>query len=269
MNAVTPFNVKRVVVALESACENLAALERTARLAQRTKAELHAIFLEDPRLFEAAALPFTRYVCLASGTCSPLETSRIEEDLRAMAARARRRIEDLARRYDITCSFAAVRGDRSAAMDNAGCDDLLVMDSVTRGMGQFLALPSDWSKAVTNCGRSCLLLAPGETGSRNILVLHDGSPAADRALAAARALDGEGGAKLILARATPTVAKLPEADRSFEVRDLMTINAAELRRAIGHERCGLVVAPASLVAGHQAALADFLAAPSCALLLVA
>jgi nucleotide-binding universal stress UspA family protein len=266
MNAVTRFKVKRVVVALESACENLAALERAARLAQRTNAQLHAIFLEDPRLFEAAALPFTRYVCLASGTCNPLETGRIEEDLRAMAARARRRIEDLARRFDITCSFAAVRGDRSAVMDNAGCDDLLVMDSVTRGMGQFLALPSDWSKAVTNCGRSCLLLAPSGVAARNILVLHDGSPAADRALAAARALDGEGGAKLILAR---TPGAVVGADRALDMRELRVINAADLRRAIGHERCGLVVVPASLAAAHQAELADFLAAPSCALLIVA
>jgi nucleotide-binding universal stress UspA family protein len=266
MSAVTPFKVKRVVVALESACENLAALERAARLAQRTKAELHAIFLEDPRLFEAAALPFTRYVCLASGTCSPLETGRIEQDLHAMAARSRRHLEALAQRFNITCTFEAVRGDRSAAMDNAGCDDLLVMDSTTRGAGQFLALPSDWSKAVTNCGRSCLLLAPSGAQARNVLVLHDGSPAADRALAAARALDGESGAKLILARLSGSAIA---ADATLEVRDLMSVNAAELRRAIGHERCGLVVAPASLVAGHQTALADFLAAPSCALLIVA
>jgi nucleotide-binding universal stress UspA family protein len=266
MNALTPFKVKRVVVALESACENLAALERAARLAQRTKAELHAIFLEDPRLFEAAALPFTRYVCLASGTRGPLETSKIEQDLHAMAERARRRLKELADRFNVTCSFEAVRGDRSAAMDNAGCDDLLVMDSVTRGMGRFLSLPSDWSKAVTNCGRSCLLLAPGAVEARNILVLHDGSPAADRALAAARAMDGEGGAKLILARVSGATST---PDRTLEIRDLMTVNAAELRRAIGHERCGLVVVPASLVAGHQADLADFLSSPSCALLIVA
>lgn len=266
MNALTPFKVKRVVVALESACENLAALERAAHLARRTKAELHAIFLEDPRLFEAAALPFTRYVCLASGTCSPLESSKVEQDLHAMAARARRRIQDLARRFGITCSFEAVRGDRSAALDNAGCDDLLVMDSVTRGMGQFLKLPSDWSKAVTNCGRSCLLLAPSGVAARNVLVLHDGSPAADRALAAARALDGEGGAKLILAR---TPGAQVAVDRALDIRELTVINAADLRRAIGHERCGLVVAPAPLVGRHQEELADFLSAPSCALLIVA
>lgn len=264
--SVAAFQVKRVVVALESACENLAALERAARLAQRTKAKLHAIFLEDPRLFEAAALPFTRYVCLASGTCSRLETSTIEQDLHAMAARSRRRLEELAGRFNISCSFEAVRGDRSAAMDNAGCDDLLVMDSTTRGAGQFLALPSDWSKAVTNCGRSCLLLAPSGATARNVLVLHDGSSGADRALAAARALDGESGAKLILARLSGSAIA---ADATLEVRDLMSVNAAELRRAIGHERCSLVVAPASLVTGYQADLADFLAAPSCALLIVA
>lgn len=266
MNALTTFKVKRVVVALESACENLAALERAARLAQRTHAALHAIFLEDPRLFEAAALPFTRYVCLASGTRSPLESSQIEQDLYAMAARARRRVQDLARRFDISCSFEAVRGDRSAALDNAGCDDLLVMESATRGLGRFLALPSDWSKAVTNCGRSCLLLAPDAGTGRNVLVLHDGSPAGDRALAAAQALDGAGGAKLILAR-TPGVSVV--VDRASEIRELTVINAADLRRAIGHERCGLVVVPAPLAARHQAELADFLAAPSCALLIVA
>ena len=267
MSATAAFHVKRVVVALESACENLSALERAARLAQRTKAELHAIFLEDPRVFEAAALPFTRYVCLASGARSPLETDLIEMEWHAMAARSRRRLEELAARFHISCSFEAVRGDRSAALDNAGCDDLLVMESMTRGLGRLLALPSDWSKAVTNCGRSCLLLAPAGNSARNVLVLHDGSPAADRALAAARALDGESGAKLILARTTNAPAG--PRDSSVELRRLVTINAAELRRAVTHEGCGLVVAPASMIAAHQAELADFLATPACALLVVA
>ncbi|HNB26716.1 MAG TPA: hypothetical protein PLR41_07165, partial [Alphaproteobacteria bacterium] len=56
----TGFAVQRVVVALESACENLAALEQAAEMARRTKATLHAMFIEDARLLEAAALPFTR-----------------------------------------------------------------------------------------------------------------------------------------------------------------------------------------------------------------
>ncbi len=276
----TEFAVQRVVVALESACENLAALEQAAEMARRAKATLHALFIEDARLLDAAALPFTRQVSLASATTTPLELGDLEAEFRALAGRARRCLEGLAGRLNVTTSFEIVRGDRSSALSAAGGGDLLVVETTSRAVSRHLRISTDWGGVAAASGRACLLLAPAPEGRtkdqrHNVLVIHDGSAAGDRAAAAARALGGVDHARLYVAR-------LPEAPdeaamrRRFQLaatrtvfRQMAAMDAAELRRAISHADCGLVIVPAPLVSAHQVELQAFLAAPSCALLLVA
>ncbi len=269
------FTVQRVVVALESACENLVALERAAEFARRTKASLHAMFIEDAQLLEAAALPFTRQVSLASATSGPLEPADVEAEFRALAARARRCLEELAGRLNVTSSFEVVRGGRSAALSAAGGGDLLVVESTTRAFGRHLRISTDWFGAAAASGRACLLLGPAGDRRHNVLVIHDGSPAGDRAMAAAQALGGVDHARLFVAR-LPDAPEEAALRRRFQVipnrtvfRQMAAMDAAELRRAIGQADCGLVIAPAPLVAAHRSELGGFLAAPSCALLLVA
>lgn len=275
MTAEAPaFAVRRIIVALESACENLAALEHAARLAQRAKAELHAMFIEDARLMEAAALPFTRQINLSSGALAPLDPGKVEEEFRALAARARRCLQELAGRMDVAWSFEIVRGGRASALSVTDAGDLLVVESTTRAFGRSLRISTDWFDMLAGCGRACLLLGPARDERRNVLVLHDGSAAGDRAVAAALALGGVDHARLTLGR----TAGAPDADelrrrfaavpRPLLLRDMAALDTAELRRAIAAADCGLVVAPAPLIAARQEALQGFLAAPSCALLIV-
>ena len=269
------FTVHRVIVALESACENLGALEQAAEMARRAKATLHAMFIEDARLLEAAALPFTRQVNLASATAMPLDPGDLEVQFRALAARARRRLEDLAGRLHVTTSFEIVRGDRSTALTAAGSSDLLVVETTSRAVGRYLRISTDWSAAAAGCGRACLLLGPAKDQRHNVLVIHDGSAAGDRAMVAAKALGGVDHARLYIARLpdAPEEAALRQrfdlATSRTVFRQMAAMDAAELRRGISHADCGLVIVPAPLIAGHQADLQGFLATPSCALLLIA
>lgn len=273
-SAAADFSIDRVVIALESACENLAALERAADLAQRAKATLHAMFIEDANLLEVAALPFTRQVSLTSGATAPLEPGDVEADFRALASRARRCLEELAGRRHVTCSFEIVRGDRATALSSAAGSDLVVVETTARGFARHLHIATDWFGGPAAHGRACLLLGPGRDQRRNVLVLHDGSPAAERAVAAALALGGADHARLTLVRLpeAPDEAELRRryatAPRQFGFRQMAALNQAEMRRAIKQAECGLVIAPAPLVAAHRAELAAFLAAPDCALLLV-
>lgn len=269
------FAIRRIIVALESACENVAALEQAARLAQQAKAELHAMFIEDARLLEAAALPFVRHVNLSSGALAPLDPGHVEAEFRALAARARRCLQELAGRMDVAWSFEVVRGGRAAALSVIAAGDLLVVESTTRAFGRNLRISTDWFATLATCGRACLLLGPAKDTRRNVLVIHDGSEAGDRAITAALALGGVDHARLTLARVgqapetTELHRRFAAAPRPILVRDMAVLDTSELRRAIAAAECGLVVAPAPLIAAHQAALRGFLAAPSCALLLVA
>lgn len=268
------FAIERVVVALECACENLAALERAADLARRVRARLHAMFIEDARLLDLAALPFTRQVSLSSGSSVPLEPGDVEAEFRVLASRARRRLELLAGRLNVAASFEIVRGGHAAALTAAGGGDLLVVESTTRSVGQHLRMPTDWVGRVAQSGHACLLLGPTGDSRHNVVVLHDGTPAADRAWAAAKSLGSVDHTRLVVLR-------LPQAPEAAELRrrfsdiparttfhDLKKLDSAALRAAIAGAECGLVIAPASLIAAQRAALADFLAAPSCALLMM-
>lgn len=269
------FAVRRIVVALESACENLAALEHAAELARRAKAELHAMFIEDARLLDMAALPFTRQVNLASGVLAPLDPVDVEAEFRALAARARRCLQGLAARLDVAWSFETVRGDRASALSVADAGDLLVVETSSRAVGRSLRISTDWFATVATCGRACLLLGPARDARKNVLVLHDGSPAGDRAVAAAEVLGGVDHARLTIARLPGAPAEVTlragrgSAERPVAFRTLAALDADALRQAIAATACGLVVAPAPLIAAHAADMAGFLAAPSCALLLVA
>jgi hypothetical protein len=248
------FSVQRVVVALESICENLPALEQAAELARRANARLHALFIEDTRLLDVAALPFTRQINLSSGGSAPLEPDAVKAEFSALAGRARRCLEELAARLKVPCSFEILRGNRAGVLAAAAGGDLLVVETSTRAVGRHLRLKTDWFGALAESGHPCLLLGPSEHRARDrgqdVLVLEDGTPAGARARAAADLLGRIDHNRIVIA----------------QPRDLST---SQLRQAIAEAGCGLLVAPAALVARHRAALEEFLAAPACALLLVA
>ena len=79
--------VERVVVALDAASENRAAIGAAARLAARWKARLHGVFVEDDDLIRLAHLPFARQVTLGIGV-EPLTLQHAERQIRVFAERA-------------------------------------------------------------------------------------------------------------------------------------------------------------------------------------
>lgn len=244
------FSVQRVVIALESVCENLPALEQAAELARRAKATLHAVFLEDTRLLDVAALPFTRQISLTSRASTPLEPNAVEAEFNALAGRARRCLEELGSRLHVACSFEIVRGGRAGVLASAIQGDLLVVETATRAFGQHLRMNTDWFGAVAQSGHPCLLLGPVRARRQDVLVLQDGSSAGARARAAAEMLGRIDDNRIVIAQ-------------------LKELSTSQLRLAIAEAGCGLLVAPAALIARNRGALEEFLTAPACGLLLVA
>ena len=59
--------IERVVVTLDAASEYRTAIDTAVRLAARTGAPLHGLFVEDPDLLYLAALPFARQVTIGRG----------------------------------------------------------------------------------------------------------------------------------------------------------------------------------------------------------
>ncbi|TDQ84451.1 hypothetical protein A8950_1004 [Dongia mobilis] len=264
------FPVRRIVIALESICENLTALEAAAEMAQRMQAELHGIFIEDADLLSAANLHFVKQVTLYSGARSSLDPAEIEREFRAKAERARRQLEDLATRIRVPWSFQVHRGRRTSLIEMTEHSDLLVVAAVARQVAGFMALPSEWPDISLGSGRSCLLLgAPGQH-KRGVLAIFDGTAAGSRAIAAALALDGTvHPLTLAVAAGSEQAAAvnpvLQQAATKGGVERVVLPEKVDLKRLLQKRQCALAVVPGGL-AGHG--LRDLLVAPPCPVLLV-
>jgi hypothetical protein len=267
------FPARRIVVALESICENLTALEIAAEMAGRIKAELHGVFIEDVNLLSAAHLPFVRQVSLHSAAARSFEPADVEAEFRAMAARARESLKDLAARVKVPWSFTVHRGNRVSLASGTERSDLLVVETATKPFARYMKLPTDWSEISLRSERACLLLSASASRRKGILVVYDATKAGERAIAAAIALDGTQGAFTVV---TPAKDRdqgdlqktMQVAGTEADLCRIEELNSAELLRVIAHVNCDLVIVPASLAAEHRSALQELLVTPPCALLLV-
>lgn len=182
------FTVRRIVVALDSSAHSRAAFEAAALLAQRLDAELESLFVEDIELVNLAGLPFGNEVSLATGEAKPFNQSALEAQLAREIARARRLVEERSRALHLRGHFRVARGRIDAeVVAAAGAADLLIVGAAGLDLGfGFRFRPGRVALiAAERAPRSVLLLRSGSAFRGSPLLPYDGSPGADRALAAA------------------------------------------------------------------------------------
>jgi len=187
------FAVRRILIALDASPHSLAALEEAAALAERLRAELVGLFVEDINLLHLADLPGAPVVSRLAGGGPD---ARILHELRALAGQARRALEAAGRRSGVPASFRVSRGRVAAELIRAAEEaDLLVMGWAGRAWAdpfEFRRIGVDTARlggtarrVAAEAARSVLLLRHGTRVAGPMLVAYDGSPGASRALAAA------------------------------------------------------------------------------------
>ena len=103
-------------------------MREAAAFAQLFGAELHALFVEDETLLLASALPFAREISPLSYRWRPLETGRLEAELRAAADRARRQLMEIAGAIGVPRSFEVRRGELALHVtDSCVATDIVVV----------------------------------------------------------------------------------------------------------------------------------------------
>lgn len=185
-------SIERVIVPLDAASENRAAIETAARLAARAHAPLHGVFVEDEDLLHLAGLPFARQVTLGAGA-EQLSRAQVELHQKAAAGRARSDLEAAARRHGVKCSFEVVRGAPEIALAGASESDLVVAGGLTRAIGPHFRLDCRWWSSVQVAPGPFLLVrhAGGEGGSVVVLLRDRGRASARLLEAAARVAHAE------------------------------------------------------------------------------
>lgn len=188
------YTIQRILVALDASTHSLAALRAAADMAASLHAELVGLFVEDENLLNLAGLPFAHEVRTPSASSEPIDSDKMEQDLRLQASQARYALETAARRVKAKWSFKVVRGQvTSAVLEEAIKADLLAMGRVSRPFISRSRLGSTARAASAEMGRSVLLMPISGELSYPVLVTYDGTKAAKQALlAGTRLAQGSG-----------------------------------------------------------------------------
>lgn len=281
-----PEGIRRIVVALDTSADSLAALEAAVALAALLEAELEGLFVEEEDLLRLAG-PTATEIDLLSGRRRPLDRASLERQLRARAGRARRALERTAGRVRVRWSFRTVRGRVESELLAAGGD------LITLGLrGHSLHRPPGSTAAAVVAGASLpvLVLRRGARLGRTVHVLYDATPGGRRALGTAAELARRHGAPLnvlLAGDAEPSEARrgelqelLPDAAtpgapppgqsrlQDLRIEALTVVEPRNLVDLLRRRGCGLLVVSRSGEFLGRAALREVVRWAHCPILVV-
>lgn len=141
-------------------------------LATQHRAGLLAVFVEDIRLTQTAALPFTTEIGMLTGVCHQLTAESIELRLKHIAEEVRRQLAAAAERRRVPWEFRVSRGTMAQILRDTEADIVLA------GQSGFALLPV--SKQIARRQEAA--------DARCLLVIDDGTAAAKTAIDVGRTL---------------------------------------------------------------------------------
>lgn len=262
--------IKRILVALDASRHSISALEAAIALAARLQAELRGVFIEDPTVRRLADTDLVDEFGIFSGLGRRLDREALNRQLRGQAGKVRRYFRFTTEQADIRCTYREVQGEVTDEVLSEAAD----CDVVILGKGAWSAvetgrLAPEVRKVLSQLGSSALILQAGTRPQLPLLVLYDGSPEGDLALASARAL-AEGDEEdrivsvLLLADDAHSARSLQEhaeerlqpGDFEVSYRRISEKNLARLPALVNREGYHLVVIPA--LSGEKEDLIDLL-----------
>ncbi len=179
-------NIRRILVALDSSEHSQAALQAAADMAELLDAELAGIFVEDINLLHTAQLSFVNEIRFPMAEVCKFDQAQMEQYWQAQAAQARHELAVIARSKQISHSFEIVRGAVTSQLLNAALNaDLLALGRLGRSLPGRTRLGSTAQTSVSQASGSVLLMGDGFNLRQPLVLIYDGTPAAQRALAVA------------------------------------------------------------------------------------
>lgn len=242
--------IRRILVALDASTHSLAALEAAATLAAAAEAELLGIFVEDTNLLRLARMPFARQIIFPSAIAEPLDTTRIERELRVQAERARKALATTAERVQVRSSFRVVRGQIAPEVLAAASDtDLLTLGKSSWSLtGR--ALSSTLLASIRDVPQALLFIRHNVPLKPPVMVVYDGSSPSRYAVTAAARLAktvGDGLTVLIpsddstVGRRLAHEAASLAGEQAVRYRPVRARNVITLMHAVQEERGAVLV----------------------------
>lgn len=249
--------IRRILVAIDSSSHSLAALEAAAELATRFEAELHGLFVEDENLLRAADLSFVEEQAPFSAHRRHIERQQLQRELRILARRLERAFFTLVERENLQGAFRVAHGAVVAELLAAAAEaDLLIVGKAGQSPVLHRRLGSTTRTALSAAPCATIVVHGRSSLQPPVVVVYDGSPIAQRALAAAATLRAHADDPLtILLLATDLAALdrlreevdgwLEQAHIPADIRVLAATTAAALAHTVRAQQCGMLVLPAA------------------------
>lgn len=175
--------IRRLLLALDGTCSDDECLVIAVELAARLEVDLLGLFVEDVNVLRSASLPFVHQVSPLNAAPYPFELEETERELKGFASRLERQLSAAADQRRVKWSFQVVRGIASREVAKAALDtDLVAIAETTPRSLAYLSTTRAVREAVREAGRTLLLLRPGVKVEGPIVLVYDGSPAADEAV---------------------------------------------------------------------------------------
>jgi nucleotide-binding universal stress UspA family protein len=245
---------RRVVVALDASSHSWTALLTAARLAASFGADLEGLFVEDINLLRMAGMPISREVGFFSGSVRQVDSQQMERQLRAVAARIRQMLAQVADQAEVKWLLQVRRGKVAEELIAAASSetDLLSLGRHGWPLGRRSPLGST-ARVVLQNHHSPVLLASNEIrGKQPMVVVYDGSEQSNRALDIATHLVWTYESELIVLVPAPTFAEAQQLrERAIErlmrehvhagFQHIDRVESAELLQILQHIRPGVLV----------------------------
>lgn len=282
---------RRVVVAFDWGSENAGAVEVVTALAERLRAELKAMFVEDIDLMRLAEHPHVFAFSTLTATGQQLAAEQLRRVLRMRLARSRDAIEAAARRRQLKYAFEVRQGRLLAeALKGASDEDLVILSWAAAGPAPSWSTgqppPLVIAQALAEAhARSVLLLHPQAPAGGPLVLAYDGSTEADAALLAALEIADQDGGVIDVALLSGRTADIerwaqaiqatlgaygPGAGRSFRARliSLPSGGLEDVCRTAARLNASLIVLGADLALAQRDAGRRALERVGCSVLLV-
>jgi nucleotide-binding universal stress UspA family protein len=230
-----PPRKKRVLVALDAADDAERLLEIAAEMAQRMRADLMGLFVEDADLLGLGDNPLVRTVSSFTGVSGAIRRGVIEQAIRRQTTVARLALEQAAQMRRINASFEVRRGRLAAALEAYEETDFIL---VRRGAPNVQHTPGTRQarisaatcQVITAARRPVIVLdmrwAATAPAFGRIAALFDGSPETEKALLTA--------ADIADRRRGDGISIVPVATSEAEA-DALARRAQDILRPLGHQ----------------------------------
>ena len=175
--------IRRLLLALDATCSDENCLTIAVELAARLEVDLAGLFVEDVNILRSAALPFVHQFSPLTAASASFEVEETERELRRFASKLERQVSAAADQRRVKWTFQVVRGlaARVVAQAALATDLVAVAETAPRAL-MGLSVSRTVREAIREAGRALLLLRPGVKTEGPIVMIYDGSPAADEAV---------------------------------------------------------------------------------------